>query len=214
MRRLAALLVTIALVALAVWPSTPSAAARKPGCRPAGSKTVVATPRARVFKWHTVVWGCLFKRGVAVRLTSNDGYGQDYLRAPTPKLAGRFVAYTYYWEGSVEGTGQAVRVTDLRSGRTNLTDFEFEENDKVPTDVKVVKLVVTPTGWVAWSWIATYDKLGDVPEIRRLRAGRSDIGLTAKPLDSGPDVDPASLEQDGTSIFWTHGDEPRTAELG
>jgi hypothetical protein len=189
-------------------------ATRRPGCHPAGAKTITKSARARVFKYRRLVWGCLYRRNRAVPLTADDGYGTDFLRPPKPQLAGRFVAYTYYWEGSVEGTGQAVRVTDLRSGATNLTDFEFEENDKVPTDVKVVKLVVTPTGWVAWSWMATYDKSGDVPEIRRLRAGRSDIGLKAKPLDSGPDVDPASLERDGTSIFWMHGDEARTAELG
>lgn len=215
MRRRSLYLIATALVAGAALPAAaPGTPAPKLGCRPAGSKTVVANARARVFKYRRLVYGCLYRRKVAVRLTSDDGYGTDFLRPPKPQLAGRFVAYTYYWEGSVEGTGQAVRVTDLRSGETNLTDFEFEENDQVPTDVRVVKLVVTPTGWVAWSWIATYDKVGEVPEIRRLRAGRSDIGLKAKPLDSGPDVDPASLERDGTSIFWTHGDEPRTAELG
>lgn len=214
MGRRALYLIAMALVAAAALPAAaPGTSARKLGCRPAGSKTIVTNARARVFKYRRLVYGCLYRRNVAVRLTSDDGYGTDFLRPPKPQLAGRFVAYTYYWEGSVEGTGQAVRVTDLRTGATNLTDFEFEENDKVPTDVKVVKLVVTPTGWVAWSWLATYDKRGQVPEIRRLRAGRSDIGLTAKPLDSGPDVDPASLDRDGTTISWTHGEDFRTAEL-
>jgi hypothetical protein len=215
MRRLAVSLIAASVAAVALTPAEArDGATRKPGCRPAGAKTIVTSRNARVFKYRRLVWGCLYRRNVAVALTADDGYGTDFLRPPKPVLAGRFVAYTYYWEGSVEGTGQAVRVTNLRTGATNLTDFEFGESAKVPDDVQVVKLVLTPTGWVAWSWIATYDKTGKVPEIRRLRAGRSDIGLTAKPLDAGPNVDPASLERDGTSIFWMNGDEARTAELG
>jgi hypothetical protein len=214
MQRAAALVLAglIGVVALAPAEAR-DRATRGPGCRPAGAKTIVKSPRARVFRYRRLVWGCLYRRNRAVPLTADDGYGTDFLRPPKPVLAGRFVAYTYYWEGSVEGSGRAVRVANLATGATNLTDFEFSEDDKVPDDVKqVVKIVLTPTGWVAWSWIATYGDR-DVPEIRRLRAGRSDVGLRARPLDSGPDVDPASLERDGTSIFWTHGDEPRTAEL-
>jgi hypothetical protein len=204
------------LAALALVPAEAldAAPARKLGCRPAGSKTIVKSARARVFRYRGLVFGCLFQRGVAVGLTANDGYGQDFLRPPTPRLAGRFVAYTYYWEGSVEGSGQAVRVANLRTGETNLTDFEFEEDDKVPDDVKkVVKIVLTPSGWVGWSWIATYDG-HDVPEIRKLRAGRSDIGLKAKPVDAGEGVDAESLILRDRTIFWKHADEQRSAGLG
>lgn len=166
-------------------PGVDASAARKPGCRPAGSKTVVEGPHARIFRWQTVVWGCLFERGVAVRLTSNDGYGQDFLRAPKPRVNGRFVAYTYYWEGAESGYGYAVRVTNLRTGRTNLEDFEAVEKGR-PSKVVVNALTVTADGWLAWGWTLTYEDGRVVPEIRRLKPGDDDIGLELKPLDSGP----------------------------
>lgn len=213
MRRRAVPLVVITVLAGAALPTSSGGAARKLGCRPAGSKTVVTSKRARVFRYHGLVWGCLFRRGVAVQMTTNDGYGQDFLRSPKPALAGPFVAFTYYWEGSVEGVGYSVMVRDLRGHKYNLMDFEANDNG-TPDKAVVNSLTVTPTGWVAWGWTLTYDGGRVVPEIRRLKPGQNDLGFRIHPLDSGPEVDPASLTRDGTSIFWNHGDEPRTAELG
>jgi hypothetical protein len=212
-RRARYLIAAVFVTGAALPAAAPGTTARKLGCRPAGSKTVVTSARARVFRYHGLVWGCLFRRGVAVQMTTNDGYGQDFLRSPKPALAGPFVAFTYYWEGSVEGVGYSVMVRDLRGHKYNL--FDFEANDNGTPDKAIVKsLTVTPGGWVAWGWTLTYDGGRVVNEIRRLQPGQDDLGFKTKPLDSGPDVDPASLTRDGTSIFWNHGDEPRTAELG
>lgn len=210
---LAAALVVGALLAPSpVPPPSPVAAATKLGCRPADSKTIVKSTRARVFRRHGLVYGCLFRRNRAVALTTDDGYGKDFLRPPTPRLAGRFVAYTYYWEGAAEGYGYAVRVTDLRTGDTNLTDFDSSDN-RNPSEVVVNKLIVTGGGSLAWGWTLKYDARV-VLEIRKLKPGHSEtVVLESAPLDSGPDVDPASLRRAGATIYWKHGTEERSAQL-
>jgi hypothetical protein len=197
-----------------VLPVAPSAEAKKLGCHPTGAKTITRSAKARVFKYKGLVYGCLFRRGVAEQMTTNDGYGEDFLSKPTPMLAGHFVGYTYAWEGAGDGGGWSVRAIDLSNGRTHLSDFDGTEKGFPDENVTVHRLILSATGALAWSWTLEYSSGKTVNEIRRLGPKQNDFGLKVKPLDSGPDVDVDSLERRGASIVWLHADEERMARLG
>src|SRR3954470_7909704 len=112
MRRLVS---SLAVVAFLIVPSSasPAVSARPKGCAPKGAVTVVSNARTRVFRWHGLVYGCLRRLGHPYALTSNDGYGFDKLLFVKPVMAGRFVAWAFYWESSVEGYGWCVRAMNL-----------------------------------------------------------------------------------------------------
>ena len=201
MRRVALALVVAGLL---VVPST-SSAARPKGCHPKGSTTVVANARTRVFRWHGLVYGCLRRLGHPYALTSNDGYGFDKLRFVKPVLAGRFVAWAFYWESSVEGYGWGVRAMDLRSGGLSLTEFDATLSGE-PEKAVVSRLVLTPGGSYAWTWTIDY-KDHQEKELRKVepygkRKKYPELGAL---VDSGTDLDLTSLTRDGSTISWMNG---------
>lgn len=202
----------LALAIAAAAPPRPADAAGRPSCRPAGSKTIVQTERARVFRWRRLVYGCLFKRRIAVALTSDDGYGTTELLPPTPRLAGRFVAHAYRWVGAAEGGGYGIQVVDLRTGADNIAEFD-QTLDDTPAGAQVRKIILTRDGFVAWGWTIETGDGAFLGEIRRLRPGQNDYRLERKPLDVGPEVDPASLRRSDRTIFWRTGSEERSAQL-
>ena len=210
MRRFA---LTLALAAVLSVPSA-AAGAKPKGCHPKGSTTVVANARTRVFRWHGLVYGCLRRLGHPYALTSNDGYGFDKLRFVKPVLAGRYVAWAFYWESSVEGSGYGVRSMDLRNGSLSLTEFDSSLSGE-PEEAVVSRLVLTPAGSYAWTWTLVY-RDHKVKELRKVEPNRKpapkypELGAL---VDSGDDLDLTSLERDGSTIFWMRGDEAKTQEL-
>lgn len=213
MRRVGSTLV-VALLLVAAATASPASAARPRGCSPAGAKTVVSNARTRVFKWHRLVYGCLRKLGHPYALTSNDGYGFDKLRFVKPVLAGRYVAWAFYWESSVEGAGYGVRSMDLRSGALSLTEFDSTLSGE-PEEAVVSRLVLTPAGSYAWTWTLEY-RDRKVKELRKVEPNRKpakkypELGAL---VDSGDDLDLTSLTRDGSTIFWMRGDDAKTQEL-
>jgi hypothetical protein len=197
------LAVAAVLVAAAIVP--PALAARPHGCSPPGAKTVVANARTRVFRWHGLVYGCLRRLGHPYALTSNDGYGFDKLRFVKPVLAGRYVAWAFYWESSVEGYGYGVRSMDLRNGGLSLTEFDATLS-KEPEKAVVSRLVLTPGGSYAWTWTLDY-KDHQALELRKVEPNRKGVKYPelGALVDSGPDLDLTSLERDGSAITWLHG---------
>jgi hypothetical protein len=197
---------TLAVAAVLIVPATASSrpAARPHGCSPAGSTTVVANARTRVFRWHGLVYGCLRRLGHPYALTSNDGYGFDKLRFVKPVMAGRFVAWAFYWESSVEGYGWGVRAMNLRNGALSLAEFDATFNDQ-PRKAAVSRLIVTPGGSYAWTWTIDYRDHQD-QELRKVEpGGKSGPGKLGVIVDSGPDLDLASLKRDGSAITWLQG---------
>jgi hypothetical protein len=195
---------TLALaVVLIVSAAATATAARPKGCHPKGSTTVVANARTRVFRWHRLVYGCLRKLGHPYALTSNDGYGFDRLRFVKPVLAGRYVAWAFYWESSVEGYGYGVRSMDLRNGELSLTEFDATLSGE-PEKAVVSRLVLTPGGSYAWTWTIDY-KDHRAKELRKVEPNRKPAPKypeLGKLVDSGDDLDLMSLTRDGSTISW------------
>jgi hypothetical protein len=203
---------TLVLAVVLLVPSSASAA-RPKGCHPKGSTTVVANARTRVFRWHGLVYGCLRRLGHPYALTSNDGYGFDRLRFVKPVLAGRFVAWAFYWESSVEGYGYGVRSMDLRNGGLSLTEFDATLSGQ-PENVVVSRLIVTPGGSYAWTWTIDY-KDHQAKELREVepygkRKKYPDLGAL---VDSGDDLDLTSLTRTGSTISWMRGGVARSQPL-
>jgi hypothetical protein len=146
-------------------------------------------------------------------LTSNDGYGFDKLRFVKPVMAGHFVAWAFYWESSVEGYGWGVRAMNLRNGALSLSEFDATFNDQ-PNKAVVSRLIVTPGGSYAWTWTIDYRDHTE-QELRKVEqtdksSGPGKLGII---LDSGPDLDIASLTRNGSTISWLHGGVPQSETL-
>jgi hypothetical protein len=73
----------------------------------------------------------------------------------------------------------------------------------------VLSIVIKPDGAVAW--IARMSSLGGGhPELQVLAAN---AGASARLLDSGDGVAPASLRLHGSRLTWKHGGQVRSATL-
>ena len=221
MRRLA--LAAVVVFALAL-PAPSIALAPKIGCHPKGSKTLVANSQARVFKLRGWVYGCLRstrRRTILVWYTGYAGWEQLHVR---PQLAGRFVAFAYYWEGAVEGAGYGIRIVDLRKRTQREIALENTEDvDYVLGDFKVHRIVVTRAGSLAFSWnVEAKDADGRDTSAREVRKLEPGDPLTKAPpyneplgvlLDSGPELDLNSLTLTGSTLSWLKAGEPVTAPL-
>ena len=189
----------------------PRAAAARSGCRPAGSRTIVAGRQARVFTFRGIAYGCLYRRGVRVPLTNNDNFSESRLTPLRPRLSGRFVGYAYVWQNAVTG-GDGVAVTDLRRGRTRYIELDATEEDDPAVSVR--DLVVTPGGSLAWTWTAQLgaETAPTTFEVRKIEPSDSTRRLGVL-LDSGPEIDLASLQNRGSTVSWLKGGERVSATL-
>ena len=211
--------VAVALAVTAVAASAPAASAAKRPCSEAGSKTIVASSKARVYRttrgarrgW---VHGCLYSRNKRVGLLTHDMADERLLLKPV--LAGRFVAAAVYWQGA-EVDGQQLRVVDLRSGRLRYIDLSPYDNPEDPNP-SWTALVLNARGTAAWAWTTKYEgtpPAGTPPpgkEIRRKRFDQFQPPL-GDLLDSGPDLDLASLRREGETVTWLKAGAPQSAPL-
>ena len=207
-RTVAWMAAAIAAAALTAASSAPASAATP--CATRGSKTVVATKTARVFKVRvrprigaafSRYYGCLFSRNRRFRFAEDDfpeQSGWSHIR-----LAGAYVAYA--WHGSCAACDRAPRhvvVQSLRSGRF-VTRLAISSEDTAE-DRTVTDLELRPTGSVAW--------------INRVGAGpahevQARDGAGARLLDSGPGIDPLSLALGGSTLYWTKAGVAASARL-
>jgi hypothetical protein len=201
---------TLPILALAAA-SFPSAApaAKHERCSMKGSRTVLATRTARIFRTNTGelvrdrIYGCLYSRGRRVRLGFRDCF--DQRAAENLAVAGRYAGYSL--ETCNRGSGTAsVAVTDLATGR------RIEEYEVAQTHVfqSVSDLVVTRRGSVAWiEWSADQD----ARPVRRI-AVRKWEGRGVVTLDEGLDVVRGSLARGRSgNLYWLRAATPRTATL-
>jgi hypothetical protein len=176
------LLVTASVAAVAV-PSSVTAHGR---CASTGSRTLVETTHARVYRSSKhVAYACSKRTGRKYRL---DNPQQDYQIQDSSKvrLAGSFVAYANHsWGDDEVDGGEDLTRLDLRDGRkrrlgggvgSELTDIEL-----------------SPKGFVGW--IIRGNDRG--PTVWKLDSRGRDR------LDPGPGVSNASLALSGSLLYWT-----------
>jgi hypothetical protein len=200
---------TFAASALALTASGPAAAA---SC-PSGGKTVVKTSTARVWgvtpkSGITRYYGCASRVGRVIRL--DPPRGQLIAHKPKVKIAGRAVAYEAM---SFDLKPFRVYVRSLRTGRVIHSATSNKRASSDGHTGPVQRLVLKRNGSVAWSTSSDCICEGIAPSGYEVHA----IGKTnrRRVLDSGRDVDPASLAlvARGTQVTWMNGAVAHTVTL-
>ena len=183
-------------------------------CAAAGSRTIVASDSARVFRLRGRVYGCLHRRNVRVPLEDRFGgesLSETRLTSLKPRLAGRFVGYAYEWDnGSVGGPG--VEVADLARGTRRGVELDpSTEEDHL--DAVVRDIVVTTRGSLAWTWFGDFldPARGEVREVRKLEP--TDRSALGRLLDSGPEIGLRSLARRGSNVSWVNRGQRVSAPL-
>ena len=165
-------------------------------CRPAGSKTVLASPSARLYSKRVRERGALYNRGVAlygcrlrggrpVRMALNAYYGGEDRSFDGERLAGRFAAVLSSSFFRVGPPRSELRVFNLRRGRRTLLIRE----------PYVYDMELKASGAVAWTAGASS---GSGFEVRKRDAGGPGV------LDSGPGIVHDSLALSGSRLYWTN----------
>lgn len=149
-------------------------------------------------------FGCHNRVGKRFRLTYTYRGRRAVMR--TPRLAGRFAAYSIpalFVEGE-ELLPAYVRVVDLRGGRKLRLQGAVGSPADGPGSA-VTDLELATTGAVAW--IASYFRNGT--RVYEVRKSEPENGL----LDSGTDIEPRSLAVSESTVYWTKAGVPRSAAL-
>lgn len=199
----------LAASALALSASGPAAAAR---C-PSGGKTVVKTGTARVWgvtpkSGITRYYGCAFGIGRVVRL--DPAGGQLIAYKPKVKLAGAAVAYEAM---SFDLKPYRVYVRSLRTGRVLHSATSNRRGSAEGHTGPVQRIVLKRNGSVAWTTSSDCICEGTVPSGYEVHAIGAANGRRI--LDSGADVDPASLAliARGMQVTWMNGTVAHTVTL-
>jgi len=227
--------ITILMFALAIFGSAEAEARTQAACAVKGSRTVATDTGARVFRvskekrdpayGRRVVlyffYGCLYRTDRKYYLGADECLS-SFGKLGHMRLAGRYVAYATSVCSPDRDTRTAVSVTDLRTGRKRVfPEFLSPPPPSVPClptecpalpsapDTQVTALTLTTNGSVAWITrkVGVYRPHSPTRlepyvlyEVRKADKSGADIVL-----DSGADVDPASLRlsTDGTIVYWT-----------
>jgi hypothetical protein len=184
------------LVFVAAVTSTSARPPTRPPCMTAG-RTVAANRQARVYRVYGVeadyqVFACLLKPKRTVYLGLFDSEGLGVRRV---SLNGPSVAYENVVCQHTDCRG-SIQVRNLRSG--------VRRRSVMPPGAGAAdRVLASKSGAVAW----TRSPRENVVDVRAL--GPSGERL----LDSGPDVDPKSLALAGSTVYWTRGSQPYSANL-
>lgn len=168
------------------------------GCYPEGSTTIAQDRVGRFFHIRRGVrrgswYVCAFKRGMPRKLPTQ---GPTVPLASSAKVAGRYVAFFYFFTGRGPSDGP-VAVIDMVTGHRT-----FSER----TGYAYGGLVLKANGSVAW--IASPP--GVVASPQPFEVTRHDSTGTAT-VASGPEIDRYSLAAGGSWLYWTNARSPRSA---
>jgi hypothetical protein len=200
-----------ALVVISLAPLASVEARGLSRCASAGSKTIVASEAARVYRKGTTVYGCLYSVGRKFRLGTAEDLLTDVAYVSPIRLAGRFVAYSQGQSGR-DGYSADLSVRDLRTGRI-VRDWQGGgPGGRFGTEESygVSDVVLKRNGSVAW--LNDRSRLGDRSHMFYLYKSDADGDLVL--LDSGPGIEPGSLAlSSGSRVYWTHNGVPHSATL-
>ena len=213
MKRIA-ILGCLAAVAL---PVTAADGARRVACSMSGSRTVLATSSAKIVAKRGIAnpsyrvtryYGCRYRtdRFFRLAIVGEPGVFEDSVSHA--RLAGPFASVaTQYEDPAGENVHASVKVVDLRDGRKPVRYSALPDQ----TNVFVTDLVLAPSATVAWIERRTTfpepGKTQNAYEVHWANAAGQHL------LDSGPDVQPGSLARAGSTLYWTRGAQPRSAQL-
>jgi hypothetical protein len=199
--RLRNIVVLSAGVAALVAVTLPEArSARKPTCPTAGV-TIAANEHVRVYRRGSsssyTAYACATKTGRVRKLGTFD---REEGGARLFRIAGTRVAFDdLSCGGGSAGCIGAVRVVEVRSGARRAA--ANASGTGIARDLEL-----TRTGAIAWTR-APASGQPDAGELRKLDADGEAV------LDAGPDLDKESLAVSGSTLYWTRGGMPRSAQL-
>ena len=196
-------------------PSTTSSSGSSTGstpvvtrCGPASAKTLAGNGRVRVYVLNQDVYGCSVARGRSFRL----GHAVRALaqaRVGPLAVAGDLAAYGLQSFG-VDTVSASVVVRRLTDG-TVLKELRATRAAGAESFESIGSLVVMANGAVAWIG-SLHSIVGHRSAIEVHAAGGAGAGAD-RVLDSGPDIDLASLRLHGSRLTWVDGAVTRHATL-
>jgi hypothetical protein len=174
-------------------------------CGPASAKTLAADGRVRVYSLRQDVYGCSAARGRSFRL----GHASRALaqsRVGPVAVAGDLAAYGLQSFG-VDTVSASVVVRRLTDG-TVVKDLRATRAVSAEASESIGSVAVLASGTVAWIG-SEHSIVGhrSAIEVHSAGAGGDQI------LDSGPNIDPASLRLHGSRLTWVDGGATRHATL-
>jgi hypothetical protein len=208
----------LAAAAALALPAAASAESRCAASRAAGTKVVVASNKAVVYKRRETKpgdgkqwlhYGCLYARDKEWPLS--NGFAEFAHHFGQWALAGRYVAFGYeYEEAAPDLSYDQIHVVDLRSGKDK---YDVGSPTDSPNGESYVRAIVLKrNGSIAW--ISSYHD--DYPHVL-LQVWKFEVGGDGKShkLDEGGSIRPHSLalSGNGKTVYWRNGAETRSAKL-
>jgi hypothetical protein len=210
LRRLCLVAMVTPLAGYGLWAPSTGAATRAgtaPGavCGPGPAHTLARDAVARVYSSAGNACGCVAGGARSYKL-GTTGFCIGAERLQTVRVAGRLAAYSLQTCG-IDTGNSTINVRNLRTGAV-LVQRPATTKVGVEGFQSIDSLVVKADGAVAW--IATANSIGKPTFVRQLQ--RLDTRGFAV-LDSGRDVNAASLRLDRSRLSWKHATAVRTATL-
>lgn len=205
----------IAIVALLGGAATADSAVKHHSCGSKGSRVVLRTNAARIFHHDGETFGCLYSAGKIVDLGPyrGDDFGSFFQR--DLRLAGRYAALGQATVGP-RLIDYEVVVFDLRTGRRHSSTPTGASPPASLGQSQGPIFGVGPTtdiglrarGEVAWIAQDAFTQGTTRYEIHKRE------GPTTVLLAEGTDVDPVSLQLQGSTLSWVQGAQPNQTTLG
>jgi hypothetical protein len=204
-------LATAAALATTLMAAGSAEARKAPACSSKGSKTIIASESARVFRKKKAtgvrVYGCFFRANKKFQLGSFDECFDDD-QVGNLRLAGRFVGYDTTSCGLVVGKSVVI-VRNLATGSITHSASAATLVSPGEVDTSVSGLVLRRSGSVAWIGSAD-DTDNAAPRTYQVRRFTDSQAL----LDSGTTIATDSLGASASLIYWTKGGQPFSSPWG
>jgi hypothetical protein len=175
-------------------------------CGPASSRTLAATPVARVYVAHGAVYGCAAQTRRVYRLGSRRLCLVEPRIGPVT-VAGRFAAYGQQSCGTDTSSSQ-VLVRDLSNGKVLLSRSAISRVPGPESFESVSAIVGKRDGAIAWlAGVTSIGRPGGLVEVHKVDR------LGAALLDSGSGIARGSLTLHGSTVTWRDRGATRSATL-
>ena len=145
---------------------------------------------------------CLRSRGRLRAITNSEDLLDYYEEASGFRVAGSFVAYTFYTADHYGNEATSLNVYDVRRAHAVFGEGVDSHDAGYPSDTELGEYVVSDRGSVAWLIHA-----GDTFHL--YAHGR--LARRTRELDSGPSL--TGLHFSADTLSWTSGSESRSAEV-
>ncbi|MEA2424318.1 MAG: hypothetical protein QOH13_728 [Thermoleophilaceae bacterium] len=182
----------------------------KDRCAFKGSKTLRQTSKLRLYVIASSglsdrFYVCVRSNGR--RFRADDRTSQEVtMQKRSLTSSGSFAAVAYDSYQNEDAAGLNVVVIDLRTGKQRV-HVENPDEFSVPT---VPSIVLRSTG--AAAWVYEQKPISSSEGTRKREVHAAGTG-SIRTLDSGLDIDPASLALDGATVSWTNAGVRKTATL-